>query len=72
MEIFDDDLRKFESDGAAMLLPAVEEGYVENAGVRIWQASFGAGPAVILMHDGLGHNGPISSTRPCLHSSPGY
>jgi pimeloyl-ACP methyl ester carboxylesterase len=56
LEFRDDDLVRFEAEGAA--LPAAEEqGFVEHDGARIWYASFGAGAPVILLHGGLGHSG---------------
>jgi pimeloyl-ACP methyl ester carboxylesterase len=57
MEIQDDELRKFEVEGAAPLPDADDQGYVEHEGARIWYAAYGAGPAVILLHGGLGHGG---------------
>lgn len=52
----DDDLTLFAADGVALPLGGVES-FVENDGARIWFASFGAGPAVILLHGGMGHSG---------------
>jgi pimeloyl-ACP methyl ester carboxylesterase len=57
MEVFDDELRKFEAEGAAALPDPHIEGYAENAGARIWYASHGTGSPVILLHGGLGHSG---------------
>ena len=57
MEIYDDDLRKFEADGASALPVADEQSYVEHDGARIWYATFGSGSPVILLHGGLGHSG---------------
>lgn len=57
MEPRDDELIRFEAQGAAPLPPASVEGHVEHDGARIWYASWGAGPAVILLHGGLGHSG---------------
>lgn len=57
MEPYDDDLRKFEADGAAALPVADQQGYVEHDGARIWYATFGSGSPVILLHGGLGHSG---------------
>ena len=34
-----------------------DQGYVDNKGARIWYATFGAGPIVIMLHGGLGHSG---------------
>jgi hypothetical protein len=36
METYDDDLRKFETDGAAALPVAYDQGYVGHDGARIW------------------------------------
>jgi hypothetical protein len=57
MEMHDDDLEKFEAGGAAPLPVATEEGYIDQDGARIWYASYGAGPPIILLHGGLGHSG---------------
>src|SRR5258708_10123831 len=66
MEVYDDDLRKFEAEGAASLPAPHEEGYVENNGARIWYASYGAGAPVILLHGGLGHSGNWGYQVPVL------
>src|ERR1700733_9193080 len=63
---FDDDLRKFAADGAPALPVADEQGYVENDGARIWYASHGSGPSVILLHGGLGHSGNWGYQVPAL------
>src|ERR1700761_6921169 len=57
MEAIDDDLSKFEAEGAAPLPPFDDQRYVENNGARIWYSSFGSGTPVILLHGGLGHSG---------------
>jgi len=57
MELEDDELIHFEVHGAAPLPPAVVEGHVERDGARVWYATYGAGPPVILLHGGLGHSG---------------
>ncbi len=67
METYDDDLKIFEANGAA--LPATsDQGYVENDGARIWYATFGAGSPVILLHGGLGHSGNWGNQVPALLS----
>ena len=66
MEPHDDDLEKFEAQGAAPLPPASEQGYVDNDGARIWYATYGAGPPVILLHGGLGHSGNWGHQVPAL------
>jgi len=57
MDVFDDDLIKFEADGAALLAVANDQGYVEHEGARIRYATYGSGSPVILLHGGLGHSG---------------
>ncbi len=71
MEVSDDDLRRFEAEGAAPLPVANEQGYVEHEGARIWYATYGSGPAVILLHGGLGHSGNWGYQVPALVRS-GY
>jgi pimeloyl-ACP methyl ester carboxylesterase len=53
----DDDLKRFEAEGAPALPPSADSGYVENDGAKIWYSSYGAGSAVILLHGGLGNSG---------------
>jgi pimeloyl-ACP methyl ester carboxylesterase len=66
MEPYDDDLSKFEADGAAPLPDSSAQGYTENDGARIWYASYGSGQAVILLHGGLGHSGNWGYQVPAL------
>lgn len=66
MDVRDDELERFESDGAAALPEAEEHGYVEHDGVRIWYSTFGAGVPVILLHGGLGHGGNWGYQVPAL------
>ncbi|MEO8619557.1 MAG: alpha/beta hydrolase [bacterium] len=66
MEAYDDDLSRFEADGAAPLPAARDEGFVEHDGARIWYATYGSGPAVILLHGGLGHSGNFGYQVPAL------
>ncbi len=65
MEPNDDDLSKFEAQGAASL-PISQEGWLQNNGAQIWYASFGSGPAVILLHGGLGNSGNWGWQVPAL------
>ena len=65
-EFRDDDLTLFASEGPPPLPPAADEGYVENDGARIRYASHGTGPAVILLHGGLGHGGNWNHQVPAL------
>ena len=71
MEVYDDDLSKFEAKGAAPLPISKDEGYVEHEGATIWYSTYGAGPPVILLHGGLGHGGNWGYQVPALVSS-GY
>jgi pimeloyl-ACP methyl ester carboxylesterase len=71
MEFHDDDLIKFEAEGAAPLPDTSEQGYVENNGARIWYAAYGSGSPVILLHGGLGHSGNWGYQVPALIQS-GY
>ena len=71
METYDDDLSRFEADGAAPLPVTNDEGYVEHDGARIWYATYWSGPPVILLHGGLGHSGNWGYQVPALVRS-GY
>ena len=64
---YDDELSKFEADGAAPL-PAVNNkyGFVENAGARIWYTTYGSGLPVVLLHGGLGPSGNWGYQVPAL------
>ena len=55
MALRDDDLTAFDATGPAPLPPADERGHVETMGARIWYASLGQGPAVVLLHGGMGN-----------------
>jgi pimeloyl-ACP methyl ester carboxylesterase len=69
MKVYDDDLRRFEADGAASLPTAEEQGYVEHDGVRIWYATYGSGSPIVLLHGGLGHSGNWGYQVPALVGS---
>src|SRR5215216_3928852 len=71
METYDDDLSRFEANGAAPLPVTDNHGYVEHDGARIWYATYGSGSPVILLHGGLGHSGNWGYQVPALISS-GY
>jgi pimeloyl-ACP methyl ester carboxylesterase len=62
----DDDLEKFEADGAAPLPVTNDQGYVEHEGARIWYATYGSGSPVIMLHGGLGHGGNWGYQVPAL------
>ena len=57
MAFRDDDLTHLEAHGIQPLPETDEQGVVENDGARIWYAAYGSGPAVILLHGGLGNAG---------------
>jgi len=71
MESYDDELIRFEAEGAAPLPDTMDQGYVEHDGARIWYAAYGSGSPVILLHGGLGHAGNWGYQVPALASS-GY
>jgi pimeloyl-ACP methyl ester carboxylesterase len=71
MEVYDDELRKFEAEGAAPLPVTNEQGYVEHDGAKIWYATYGSGLPVVLLHGGLGHSGNWGYQVPALVRS-GY
>ena len=71
MEFQDDDLSKFEANGAEPLPVTDDQGYVEHDGALIWYAAHGSGLPVILLHGGLGHSGNWGYQVPALVES-GY
>jgi pimeloyl-ACP methyl ester carboxylesterase len=71
IETYDDDLIQFEAEGPVPLPPTKEESFVENDGAHIWYAAYGSGPAVILLHGGLGNSGNWGYQVPALVGS-GY
>ena len=66
MEIYDDDLERFEAKGAAPLPVTDDQGYIENEGARIWYATYGTGTPIILLHGGNGHGGNWGYQVPAL------
>jgi len=66
MDVTDDELLNFEAHGAAPLPRPQREGFVANDGARIWYATYGSGPAVILLHGGLGNAGNWGYQVPAL------
>lgn len=71
MEVSDNDLIRFEVDGAAPLPDTSEQGYSEHDGARIWYAAYGSGSPVILLHGGMGNSGNWGYQVPALLKS-GY
>jgi non-heme chloroperoxidase len=67
----DDDLIDLEANGPLPLPAASRQGYVDNAGARLWHGEYGAGPVVILLHGGLGNSGNWSHQLPAL-TEAGY
>ena len=63
---YDDELVKFEAEGAESLPDTESQGYVENEGASIWYASYGSGSPVILLHGGLGNSGNWGYQIPAL------
>lgn len=71
MDTSDDDLSRFETNGAAPLPTTHDQGYVEHDGAQIWYATYGSGSPIILLHGGLGHSGNWGYQVPVLVRS-GY
>jgi pimeloyl-ACP methyl ester carboxylesterase len=53
----DDNLERFDAVGATPLPADARTGRVSNDGASIWYADCGTGPAVVLLHGGLGNAG---------------
>lgn len=66
MHAHDDNLQRFEAQGAAALPPELASAYIDHDGARIWYATYGEGPPVILLHGGLGHSGNWGYQIPTL------
>jgi pimeloyl-ACP methyl ester carboxylesterase/dihydrofolate reductase len=62
----DDDLSRFEAEGAAPLPATGEQGYVQHEGARLWYAAYGSGAPLILLHGGLGNSGNWGYQVPAL------
>src|SRR5688500_234418 len=68
MDLIDDNLEALAAHGAA-LPPGGESEYLQHDGARIWYAAYGAGPAVILLHGGMGHSGNWAYQIPAVVAS---
>lgn len=66
MEFRDDNLERFEAEGAAPLPDVETQGHIDHDGACIWYASYGSGPPVILLHGGLGNSGNWGYQVPAL------
>lgn len=66
MDTYDDDLSRFEAEGATPLPVGADEGHIEHVGARTWYAAYGSGSPVILLHGGLGHSGNWGYQVPAL------
>lgn len=62
----DDELLRFEAEGPWPLPTPDVEGHVATDGARVWYATFGSGPAVVLLHGGLGNAGNWGYQVPAL------
>lgn len=69
MDMHDDDLSRFETQGAAPLPVTTDHGYINHEGARLWYASYGSGAPVVLLHGGLGHSGNWGYQVPALVSA---
>jgi len=64
--VADPDLQTFASAGAPELPRAEQQGVLAHDGARLWYASHGSGPPVVLLHGGLGHSGNWGYQVPAL------
>lgn len=65
-KFIDLDLRILEADGFPQLMPANATAYVKRSGSRLCTASYGSGPAMLLLHGGLGSSGNFARQIPAL------
>jgi len=66
MDPHDDELIRFEAEGALPLSEPKEQDFVEHDGALIWYITYGSGAPVILLHGGLGHSGNWGYQVPAL------
>jgi pimeloyl-ACP methyl ester carboxylesterase len=69
LDVHDDNLERFEAEGAALPPDPNDQGYAEHDGARLWYTIYGVGTPVILLHGGLGHSGNWGYQVPALISS---
>jgi pimeloyl-ACP methyl ester carboxylesterase len=62
----DDQLIRFEAEGAAPLPDTARQGYVQSNGAQIWYSVFGTGPTLVLLHGGFGNSGNWGYQAPVL------
>lgn len=63
---YDDDLVRFEAEGALPLPANAVEGILEREGAAIWYATVASGAPVILLHGGMGNSGNWGYQVPAL------
>lgn len=66
MPFQDDDLTHFDTVGPDPLPTTMTSDYVTHDGAKIWYATHGQGPAVVLLHGGMGHSGNWGYQVPAL------
>lgn len=66
IEDHDDDLIKFEAEGAAPLPAPDYQDHIVNQRASIWYSTYGSGSPIILLHGGLGHSGNWGYQLPAL------
>src|SRR5581483_2089810 len=66
MDARDDELVKFEAEGALPLPAADKQGFVEHDGAKIWYRAYGSGKPVVMLHGGLGNSGNWGYQLPAL------
>lgn len=69
MDFRDDELVRFEAEGASPLPSDGIESFVEHDGARIHYVSYGKGEAVILLHGGMGNIGNWGFQVPAVVAS---
>lgn len=65
-QMSDPELKRLEADGFPPLPAADATAFVERGGARLWTASYGDGPPVLLLHGGFGSAGNFAYQVPAL------